>query len=88
MYSRAVRVFVFAAAVLALAGTVAAQQLPPDSPFAKPSPLPYHLPQFDRIKDADFRPAFEAGMAEHRKEIEAIDKNPAPPTFDNTIVAL
>jgi peptidyl-dipeptidase Dcp len=64
------------------------QALPADNPFAKPSPLPFHYPQFDRIKDADFRPAFEAGMAEERKQIEAIDANPAAPTFENTIVAL
>ncbi|HYG99012.1 MAG TPA: M3 family metallopeptidase [Terriglobales bacterium] len=64
------------------------QQLSADNPFARPSTLPYHLPQFDRIKDAHFRPAFEAGMAEQRKEIEAIAQNTAAPTFENTIVAM
>lgn len=64
------------------------QQLSADNPFAKPSTLPYYLPAFDRVKDADFRPAFDAGMAEQRKEIDAIDHNTAAPTFENTLVAL
>lgn len=58
------------------------------NPFFAPSPLPYQLPPFDRIKDADFVPAFDAGMAEQRKEIDAIAHAPAPATFDNTVVAM
>ncbi|HEX3481370.1 MAG TPA: M3 family metallopeptidase [Kofleriaceae bacterium] len=58
------------------------------NPFLQPSALPFHLPPFDRIKDADYAPAFEAGMAEQRKEIDAIAHDPAPATFDNTIIAL
>ncbi len=98
MHTRTVRSRIFTAAIAVLACTVpalgqarpelAAQQLPQDSPFAQPSTLPYHVPPFDRIKDADFRPAFDAGMAEERKEIEAIDRNPAPPSFENTVVTL
>ncbi|KAG1390689.1 hypothetical protein G6F58_012920 [Rhizopus delemar] len=52
------------------------------------SPLPLHFPQFDRIKDSDFAPAFDAGMAQQLKEVEAIANNKAKPTFDNTIIAL
>jgi peptidyl-dipeptidase Dcp len=62
--------------------------LPANSPFAQPSALPYHLPPFDRIKEADFRPAFEAGMAQQRQEIAAIAQSSETPGFDNTIVAL
>jgi peptidyl-dipeptidase Dcp len=58
------------------------------NPLLEASPLQYQLPQFEKIKDSDFRPAFEAGMAEQLKEVDAIAKNPAPATFDNTIVAL
>ena len=58
------------------------------NPLLTESTLPYHLPPFDRIKDADYEPAFEQGMAEHLKEIEAIANNPAPPTFENTVVAM
>ena len=59
-----------------------------DNPFARPSPLPYGAPPFDRIDDADYEPAIEEGMRRHLAEIEAIAANPAPPTFENTIVAL
>ena len=51
-------------------------------------PLPFHAPQFDRITDADFRPAIEAGMASQLAEVQAIANNPEAPTFENTIVAL
>ena len=59
-----------------------------DNPFLHPSTLPYRLPPFDKIKDADYVPAFEAGMRAQREEVGAIALNPQPPTFDNTIVAL
>ena len=58
------------------------------NPFATPSPLPYQAPPFDKIKDTDYQPAIEAGMAEHLAEIRQIADNPAPPTFENTIVAM
>lgn len=59
-----------------------------DNPFLHPSPLPYQLPPFDRIRDADYVPAFEAGMRAQREEVHAIAHDPRPPTFENTIVAL
>ncbi len=58
------------------------------NPFFAESPLPLHYPQFDKIKDADFAPAFDAGMKQQLDEVEAIANNPAPPTFDNTLIAL
>lgn len=97
MHTRTACSLLFAAAIVALAWSESAlgqaapapiAQFSADNPFARPSTLPYHLPPFNRIKDADFRPAFDAGMAEQRKEIEAIDRNPVPATFENTLVAL
>jgi peptidyl-dipeptidase Dcp len=58
------------------------------NPFQQPSTLPYQLPPFARIGDADFRPAFEVGMREELAEVAAIAHNDKPPTFENTIVAL
>ena len=58
------------------------------NPFFADSPLPLHYPQFDRIHDSDFAPAFDRGMAEQLKEVDAIANNPAAPTFDNTIIPL
>jgi peptidyl-dipeptidase Dcp len=60
----------------------------PSNPFFAPSTLPFQAPPFDKIKDEDYQPAMEAGMAEERKEIDAIANNPVPPTFENTIVAM
>ena len=56
--------------------------------FAQDSALPFHAPDFTRIKDADFKPAFEQAMAIHKAEVEAIKSNPDTPSFENTIVAL
>ena len=49
---------------------------------------PFQTPPFDKIKLADYKPAFEEGMKQHKAEIEAIVNNPEEPTFENTIVAL
>lgn len=65
-----------------------AESLKGTNPFFADSPLSLHYPQFDKIKDSDFAPAFDAGMAEQLKEIDAIANNPAKPTFDNTIIAM
>ncbi|MGP8034737.1 MAG: M3 family metallopeptidase [Steroidobacteraceae bacterium] len=59
-----------------------------DNPFARPSTLPFELPPFDRIHDADYSPAMEAGMRDELKEVDAIAHNPQAPSFENTIVAL
>ncbi|WP_404944050.1 M3 family metallopeptidase [Rhizobium rhizogenes] len=46
------------------------------------------LPRFDAVKDADFAPAFDAALASHETEIEAIANNGEAPTFANTVTAL
>ncbi len=74
-----------AAAATKEAGTTA---MAPDNPFAHPSPLPFEMPPFDRIHDADYAPAFEAGMREQLQEAGRIAHDPKPATFENTIVAL
>jgi peptidyl-dipeptidase Dcp len=60
----------------------------PNNPFYTPSTLPFQAPPFDKIKDNDYQPAIDAGMATQINEVEAIANNPAPPTFENTVVAL
>jgi len=71
-----------AAALAAASPAVAA------NPFAQPSTLAFQAPPFDRIKDSDYLPAIQQGMAEQLAEIAKIAGNPAPPTFDNTVVAM
>ena len=58
------------------------------NPLLTKSTLPYHLPPFAAIKDEHFEPAFEQGMADELEEVAKIAGNPAPATFDNTLVAL
>jgi peptidyl-dipeptidase Dcp len=60
----------------------------PSNPFYAASSLPFQAPPFDKIKDSDYQPAIEAGMAQQIEEVRAIAENPAAPTFDNTVVAL
>jgi peptidyl-dipeptidase Dcp len=74
--------------MLAAASPMADAALPASNPFARPSTLPFQAPPFDRIKDGDYRPAFEEGMRQQLAEIAAIADNPAPPTFENTIAAM
>ncbi|MBB3779376.1 peptidyl-dipeptidase Dcp [Xanthomonas arboricola] len=58
------------------------------NPFFADSTLPLHYPQFDKITDSDFAPAFDAGMAEQLKEVDKIANQKAKPSFDNTLIAL
>ncbi|MGA8540414.1 MAG: peptidyl-dipeptidase Dcp [Terriglobales bacterium] len=60
----------------------------PSNPFYAPSTLPFEAPPFDKIKDEDYQPAIEAGMAQQKVEIQEIADNPAAATFDNTVVAM
>ncbi len=81
-----------AALALGLATLPAAQaaglEFGPQNPFYAPSTLPFEAPPFDKIKDSDYQPAIEAGMAEQKKEMEAIANNPDPPTFENTFIPM
>src|SRR5216683_4906153 len=84
---------VLVAGVIMMSSSVLAAQTTdagfgPGNPFYAPIALPFQAPPFDRIKDSDYQPAIEAGMAEQLKEMRAIADNPAAPTFENTFVAM
>ena len=84
---------VLAAGVIMMSSSVVPAQTTdvgfgPENPFYGPSTLPFQAPPFDKIKDSDYQPAIEAGMAEQLKEMRAIADNPAAPTFENTVVAM
>ena len=72
--------------VPALAATTEVAQT--TNPFYQVSALPLQYPPFDKIKDSDFAPAFDRGMLDNIKEIDAIANNPAAETFDNTILEM
>jgi peptidyl-dipeptidase Dcp len=89
--TRAMTTLITAAALTATplaAPAFAADAFTPANPFYAPSALPFQAPPFDKIKDSDYQPAIEAGMAQQRVEMDAIAANPAPPTFENTLVAM
>ncbi|MGA7565488.1 MAG: peptidyl-dipeptidase Dcp [Terriglobales bacterium] len=77
-----------AASVVLNPALAAAADFGPSNPFYAASTLPFQAPPFDKIKDQDYQPAIEAGMAQQQAEIQAIADNPASPTFENTIVAM
>ncbi|HSP34801.1 MAG TPA: M3 family metallopeptidase, partial [Thermoanaerobaculia bacterium] len=56
--------------------------------FFQPSPLQFQAPQFNLINDAAYQPAIEEGMRQQLAEIDAIANDPAPPTFENTLVPM
>ncbi len=60
----------------------------PSNPFYAPSALAFEAPPFDKIKDEDYQPAIEAGMAKQLLEINAIAEDRAAPTFENTFIPL
>ena len=62
--------------------------VPVSNPFSEKSTLPYETAPFDKITDADYKSAFVEGMKQQLAEVEAIANNPAPATFENTLVAL
>ena len=58
------------------------------NPLLVPWTGPFGLPPFADIRDEDFGPAFDAAVAEARRNIAAISGTSAPATFANTIEAM
>ena len=59
-----------------------------NNPFMKKSSFQYQAPEFDKIKDEHFKPAFDYGLKQNLAEIEKLANNPEAPTFENTILPL
>ena len=58
------------------------------NPLLTESAAPFGAPEFDKIEDAHYLPAFKAAIAEAKTEIDAIVANQDEPTFENTIEAM
>ncbi|MBR5834765.1 MAG: M3 family metallopeptidase [Bacteroidales bacterium] len=58
------------------------------NPLLMESSAPFGAPQFDKIENEHYLPAFEAAVAEAKAEIDAIVANEEEPTFENTIEAM
>lgn len=59
-----------------------------ENPLLSPSSLPYGLPDYTAIRRAHYLPAFREAFARHAAEVAAITSDPAPPTFENTLLPL
>jgi peptidyl-dipeptidase Dcp len=59
-----------------------------ENPLLSAWNAPFGVPPLDAIEAAHFQPAFERALAEHSAEIAAIAGETAPPSFENTVVAL
>lgn len=58
------------------------------NPLVQPWNTDHGLPPFPDVHAEHFKPAFQAALAEHLAEIDAIAGNPEPASFDNTVAAL
>lgn len=59
-----------------------------NNPFMKKSTLQYQAPEFDKIRDEHFKPAFDFGLKQQIAELEQIANSKSMATFENTIVAI
>ncbi|MDR1340044.1 MAG: M3 family metallopeptidase [Prevotellaceae bacterium] len=59
-----------------------------DNPFFNEYNTPFNVPPFESIKPDHYMPAFEAGMANQKANIEKIVSQKAKPSFVNTVEAL
>ncbi|MHA3046067.1 M3 family metallopeptidase [Riemerella anatipestifer] len=62
--------------------------VPAGNPFLEKSKLQYQAPEFDKIKDEHFKPAFDYGLKVQELEVQKISDNTEAPTFENTVLAL
>ncbi|HOA10309.1 MAG TPA: M3 family metallopeptidase [Tenuifilaceae bacterium] len=75
------------ASAMLLFATLTAQGQEPSNPFFSVYSTPFQVPPFNLIAIEHYAPAFERGIEEQKKEIEAITSNPQAPNFENTILA-
>jgi peptidyl-dipeptidase Dcp len=68
--------------------TADAQPTTESNPFFQDSGLYLRFPEFDKISNSHYAPAFYQGMDENLAEIEKIANNPEPATFENTVAAM
>ena len=57
------------------------------NPLLQKSSLPFGAPDFSKIQESDYLPAFEAAIKDQRANIKKIVSNKKKPTFQNTILA-
>ena len=73
---------------MAKEGAAQVQYMNANNVLFKPSPLQYMAPEFDKFGTKDYEAGFDAGIAQHTAQVQAIANNPAPATFKNTLVEM
>ena len=63
------------------------QQTQKENPLLQESQLPFGAPDFSKIQNDDYLPAFETAIQATRDAIDKIVANPDSATFENTILA-
>ena len=58
------------------------------NPFFSDYNTPFNTPPFEKIKEEHYLPAFNEGIKQQQKQIDAIANNSEVPTFKNTIEAI
>ena len=59
----------------------------PMNPLLTASTLPFQIPDYAHLTDAQFKEAIEIGLTEQRAALETIATNPEKPDVENTIAA-
>ena len=62
--------------------------LPSGNPFFQQWDTPYQVPDFSKIKESHYLPAFQKGIDDEKAQLDSIVTNPEAPTFVNTVEAL
>lgn len=83
---KAMMTIAIASAMMTPLSSCQRQAAQPDNPLLQQSTLPFGAPDFSRIKNSDYLPAFEFAVQDTRDNIEKIVANAEDPTFHNTIL--
>ncbi|MDD2280878.1 MAG: M3 family metallopeptidase [Bacteroidales bacterium] len=76
------------AAILSLVLNACNSKMTEVNPLLEASNNPFGAPAFDKIKNEQYKPAFEAAIAQGKAQIDSIVNNTEAPTFANTVEAL
>ena len=81
-------ILIFFLITIFFSGTIKGETDNMNNPFYKNYTSPFGTPDFTKIKITHYFPAFKKGIAEQKKEVDAIANNTDKATFSNTIEAL
>lgn len=76
------------AAAVACMGMASCHKQAAENPLLSEYDNAYGVPPFEKVLPEHYAPAFEAGIAEARANVDSIVNNPEAPTFENTIYPL